>query len=91
MQPEQQHPLPSYLDYKTNSSIKSYQTSYFPSHCTEGPDSSSHSFEVSVGTGMDSLGGPCDRRNSDLDPETSSTDLDQFCDGPLKPKTAYRY
>ncbi|XP_070763030.1 receptor-type tyrosine-protein phosphatase beta-like [Enoplosus armatus] len=89
MQPEQQHPLPSYLDYKSNSSIKSYQTSYFPSHCTEGPDSSSHSFEMSVGTGMDSLGGSCDHRDSDLGPETSR-DLNLFCDGPLKPKTAYR-
>ncbi|XP_038562970.1 receptor-type tyrosine-protein phosphatase beta-like isoform X3 [Micropterus salmoides] len=89
VQPEQQHPLPSYLDYKSNSSVKSYQTSYFPSHCAEGPDSSSHSFELSVGTGMDSLGGSCDRRDSDLDPETNR-DLNQFCDGPLKPKTAYR-
>ncbi|XP_041794073.1 receptor-type tyrosine-protein phosphatase beta-like isoform X2 [Chelmon rostratus] len=90
VQPEQRDPLPSYADYKSNSSIKSYQTSYFPSHCTEGPDSSSHSFEMSVGTGMDSLGGSCDRRDSDLDPETSGRDLNLFCDGPLKPKTAYR-
>ncbi len=90
VQPEPQDPLPSYMDYKSNSSIKSYQTSYFPSHCTEGPDSSSHSFEMSVGTGMDSLGGPCDQRNSDQDPETSR-DMNLFCDGPLKPKTAYRY
>ncbi|XP_044048547.1 receptor-type tyrosine-protein phosphatase beta-like [Siniperca chuatsi] len=87
--PEQQHPLPSYLDYRSNSSIKSYQTSYFPSHCTEGPDSSSHSFEMNVGTGMDSLGGSCDHRDSGRDPETSR-DLNLFCDGPLKPKTAYR-
>uniref|UniRef100_A0A7N6AIZ4 protein-tyrosine-phosphatase n=1 Tax=Anabas testudineus TaxID=64144 RepID=A0A7N6AIZ4_ANATE len=78
VQPDQQHPLPSYLDYKSNSSIKSYQTSYFHSHCGLGPDSSSTSFEISVGTGMDLLGGPCDRN------------LDQFCDGPLKSKTAYR-
>uniref|UniRef100_A0A7N8WT85 protein-tyrosine-phosphatase n=1 Tax=Mastacembelus armatus TaxID=205130 RepID=A0A7N8WT85_9TELE len=75
--PDQQHPLPSYLDYKSNSSIKSYQTRYFPSHCTQGPDSGFHSFEINVGTGMDSLG------------ETSRY-LNQFCDGPLKPKTAYR-
>ncbi|XP_044211802.1 receptor-type tyrosine-protein phosphatase beta-like isoform X1 [Thunnus albacares] len=80
--PEQQHPLPSYLDYKSNSSIKSYQTSFFPSRCT---DSSSHSFDISVGTGMDLLGGSCD--NKDLDPEGNRN---QFCDGPLKPKTAYR-
>lgn len=85
MQPKQQHPLPSYLDYKSNSSVTSYQTSYFPSDCNQGPDSS-HSFEVSVGTGMELLGGTCDRR----DPETSR-DLNLFCDGPLKPKTAYRY
>uniref|UniRef100_A0A8D3BDD9 protein-tyrosine-phosphatase n=1 Tax=Scophthalmus maximus TaxID=52904 RepID=A0A8D3BDD9_SCOMX len=84
VQPKQQHPLPSYLDYKSNSSVTSYQTSYFPSDCNQGPDSS-HSFEVSVGTGMELLGGTCDRR----DPETSR-DLNLFCDGPLKPKTAYR-
>ncbi|KAM7415227.1 hypothetical protein PAMA_019850 [Pampus argenteus] len=78
LQPPQKNPLPSYLDYKSNSSVKSYQTSFFPSRCT---DSSSHSFDISVGTGMDSLGGSCDH------PESSR---DQFCDGPLKPKTAYR-
>ncbi|XP_040894959.1 receptor-type tyrosine-protein phosphatase beta-like isoform X5 [Toxotes jaculatrix] len=86
IQPRQQHPLPSYLDYRSNSSIKSYQTSYFHSYCNQGPDSS-HSFEISVGTGMESLGGTCDHRHTD--PETSR-DLNRFCDGPLKPKTAYR-
>uniref|UniRef100_A0A8C7PSI8 protein-tyrosine-phosphatase n=1 Tax=Oncorhynchus mykiss TaxID=8022 RepID=A0A8C7PSI8_ONCMY len=56
-------------------SIKAYQTSYFPSRCTEGPgDSGTQSFEISLGTGMDTLGG----------------DHNPFCDGPLKPKTAYR-
>ncbi|XP_029289713.1 receptor-type tyrosine-protein phosphatase beta [Cottoperca gobio] len=85
--PEQQHPLPSYLQYKSNSSIKSYQTSFFPSKCS---DSSSHSFELSVGTGMDSLGGSCHCRDPELEPADSNTGLDQFCDGPLKPKTAYR-
>lgn len=90
MQPDQQHPLPSYLDYKSNSSIKSYQTSYFHSHCGLGPDSSSTSFEISVGTGMDLLGGPCEHRDRDLVPD-NSRNLDQFCDGPLKSKTAYRY
>lgn len=89
MQPEQKHPLPSYLDYKSNNSIRSYQTSYFPSHCSQGPDSSSTSFDISVGTGMDSLGGPCEHRDRDLAPE-SNRELNQFCDGPLKPKTAYR-
>ncbi|XP_039990021.1 receptor-type tyrosine-protein phosphatase beta-like isoform X2 [Xiphias gladius] len=84
VQPKQQHPLPSYLDYKSNSSIKSYQTSYFPSQCTQGPESS-NSFEISVGTGMEFLGGTCDH----TDPEISR-DLNQFCDGPLNPKTAYR-
>lgn len=89
VQPEPKDPLPSYLDYKSNSSIRSYQTSYFPSHCTGGPDSSAHGFKIDVGTGMDSLGGPCDRRDSGRYPETSK-DLNLFCDGPLKPKTAYR-
>uniref|UniRef100_A0A674CNT2 protein-tyrosine-phosphatase n=1 Tax=Salmo trutta TaxID=8032 RepID=A0A674CNT2_SALTR len=61
LQPEQHHPLPSYLDYKSNSSIKAYQTSYFPSRCTEGPGGSgTQSFEISLGTGMDTLGGGCD-------------------------------
>ncbi|XP_069384935.1 receptor-type tyrosine-protein phosphatase beta [Paralichthys olivaceus] len=79
VKPQQQHPLPSYLDYRSNSSIKSYQTSYFPSHCTQGPDGH-HSLQISLGMGMDSLGGACD-------PER---DLIHFCDGPLKPQTSYR-
>uniref|UniRef100_A0AAQ5ZFT0 protein-tyrosine-phosphatase n=1 Tax=Amphiprion ocellaris TaxID=80972 RepID=A0AAQ5ZFT0_AMPOC len=82
LQPDQHHPLPSYLDYRSNSSIRTYQTSYFPSRCT---DSGANSFDISLGTGMDSLGGPCDQ----LDPE-SSTDPTPFCDGPLKPRTSYR-
>ncbi|TMS01081.1 Receptor-type tyrosine-protein phosphatase beta, partial [Larimichthys crocea] len=90
VQPEQQDPLPSYLDYKSNSSINTYQTGYFPSECIGGLDSSSHSFEINVGTGMESLGGSCDHRDSDLDSETSSRDQNLFCDGPLIPKTAYR-
>ncbi|XP_063333518.1 receptor-type tyrosine-protein phosphatase beta-like isoform X1 [Pelmatolapia mariae] len=89
MQLEQKHPLPSYLDYSSNSSVRSYQTSYFPSRCTESPDSTTQSFNISLGTGMDLLGGTCDARGSDQDPE-SSGDLNHFCDGPLKPKTAYR-
>lgn len=84
-QPEQRDPLPSYLDYKSNSSVKSYQTSYFPSQCAEGPDSSSHTFQLSVGTGADTLGGLCESGASD--PESRNL----FCDGPLKPNTAYRY
>lgn len=90
MQLEQQHPLPSYLDYTSNSSIRSYQTSYFPSWCTESPDSTTHSFNISLGSGMDLLGGACDSRSSYRDPE-SRGNLYHFCDGPLKPKTAYRY
>ncbi|XP_029008877.3 receptor-type tyrosine-protein phosphatase beta-like isoform X2 [Betta splendens] len=78
VQPDQKHPLPSYLHYKFNSSIKSYQTSYFPSNC------SSTNFEVRLGTGMESLGGPCDHE------PRGSGELNHFCDGPLKPKTAYR-
>uniref|UniRef100_A0A8C8M3B8 protein-tyrosine-phosphatase n=1 Tax=Oncorhynchus tshawytscha TaxID=74940 RepID=A0A8C8M3B8_ONCTS len=60
IQPEQHHPLPSYLDYKLNTSVKAYQTSYFPSRCTEGSDSETQSFAISLGTGMDTLGGACD-------------------------------
>ncbi|CAI5668435.1 unnamed protein product [Oreochromis niloticus] len=89
MQLEQKHPLPSYLDYSSNSSIRSYQTSYFPSRCTESPDSTTQSFNISLGTGMDLLGGTCNARGSNQDPE-SSGDPNHFCDGPLKPKTAYR-
>ncbi|CAJ1055778.1 receptor-type tyrosine-protein phosphatase beta-like [Xyrichtys novacula] len=85
--PLQQHPLPSYLDYKSNSSIRSYQTGFFPSRCTEGPDGGSSGFQMSLGTGMDLLGGSCDSKV--LDPEISRG-LNLFCDGPLKPKTAYR-
>lgn len=86
-QPEQRDPLPSYLDYQTNTSVKSYQTSYFPSQCAEGPDSSSRTFELGVGTGADTLGGSCGSGRSD--PEGRTPKL--FCDGPLKPNTAYRY
>ncbi|CAB1414937.1 unnamed protein product [Pleuronectes platessa] len=81
VQPQQQHPLPSYLDYRSNSSIKSYQTSYFPSHCTQGPKEH-HKLQISLGMGMDSLGGTCE-------PE-ASRNLTHFCDGPLKPQTSYR-
>nr|XP_015208256.1 PREDICTED: receptor-type tyrosine-protein phosphatase beta [Lepisosteus oculatus] len=77
-QPELQHPLPSYMDYKFNSSIKAYQTNYFPSRCAENPDNSVQSFEINLGTGMESLGGKCEPFQT------------RFCDGPLKSKTAYR-
>ncbi|KAJ3596703.1 hypothetical protein NHX12_003107 [Muraenolepis orangiensis] len=90
VQPDQQHPLPSYLDYQSNSSVKSYQTAYFPSHCAEAPETAPQSFHISLGTGMDRLGGDCspqDGEPRDPDPEKQSG---HFCDGPLKPKTAYR-
>ncbi|XP_029379627.1 receptor-type tyrosine-protein phosphatase beta [Echeneis naucrates] len=86
VRPKQEHPLPSYLEYRSNSSIKSYQTRYFPSHCPQGPDSS-HSVQINVGTGMELLGGTCDHKDANAE---TSRDLKQFCDGPLKPKTAYR-
>ncbi|CAN9498666.1 unnamed protein product [Ophioblennius macclurei] len=90
-QPDQHHPLPSYQDYSSNRSIRSYQTSYFASRCSESPDSS---FSIHLGTGMDSLGGSCDSQDhrgpqdQDLQPETSR--VRNYCDGPLKPKTTYR-
>ncbi|XP_013882224.1 receptor-type tyrosine-protein phosphatase beta [Austrofundulus limnaeus] len=88
MHPDQQHPLPSYPDYRSNSSIKSYQTSYFASRCSDGPDSGTYIYNISLGTGMDLLGGPCDHRDQNH-PE-SGKELNNFCDGPLKSKTSYR-
>nr|XP_048274574.1 receptor-type tyrosine-protein phosphatase beta isoform X1 [Myodes glareolus] len=78
LKPEQQHPLPSYLEYRHNASIRVYQTNYFASKCAESPDSSSKSFTIKLGAEMDSLGGKCDPSQQ------------KFCDGPLKPHTAYR-
>lgn len=78
LKPEQQHPLPSYLEYRHNASIRVYQTNYFASKCAESPDSSSKSFNIKLGAEMDSLGGKCDPSQQ------------KFCDGPLKPHTAYR-
>lgn len=78
LKPEQQHPLPSYLEYRHNASIRVYQTNYFASKCTESPDSNSKSFNIKLGTEMDSLGGKCDPNQQ------------KFCDGPLKPHTSYR-
>lgn len=82
VQPEQQEPLPSYLDYRSNTSVKSYQTGYFPSLCAESPDAS---FRLSLGTGMETLGGSCEDR------QLAHNDIKVYCDGPLKPSTAYRY
>ncbi|XP_015338496.1 receptor-type tyrosine-protein phosphatase beta isoform X2 [Marmota marmota marmota] len=78
MKPEQQHPLPSYLEYRHNASIRVYQTNYFASKCAESPDSNSKSFNIKLGAEMDSLGGKCDPTQQ------------KFCDGPLKPHTSYR-
>lgn len=82
LQPEQRDPLPSYLDYRSNTSVKSYQTGYFPSLCAESPDSS---FQLSLGSGMETLGGSCEGRQS------ARHGMKVYCDGPLKPSTAYRY
>ncbi|XP_029453044.1 receptor-type tyrosine-protein phosphatase beta isoform X2 [Rhinatrema bivittatum] len=78
LKPEQQHPLPSYSEYKHNNSVKMYQTNYFSSKCTETPDSDAQSFKLNLGSEMESLGGKCEPNQH------------TFCDGPLKPRTAYR-
>uniref|UniRef100_A0A2K5R1F1 Receptor-type tyrosine-protein phosphatase beta n=1 Tax=Cebus imitator TaxID=2715852 RepID=A0A2K5R1F1_CEBIM len=78
LKPEQQHPLPSYLEYRQNASIRVYQTNYFASKCAENPDSNFKSFNINLGAEMESLGGKCDPTQQ------------KFCDGPLKPHTAYR-
>ncbi|XP_051544635.1 LOW QUALITY PROTEIN: receptor-type tyrosine-protein phosphatase beta-like [Myxocyprinus asiaticus] len=82
--PEQRHPLPSYLDYRQNGSIKAYQTGYFHSLCAEGSDSMIRVFEINLGAGMKHLGGPCK-----WDPESIQHGR-SLCDGPLKPRTSYR-
>lgn len=78
LKPEQQHPLPSYMEYRHNASIRVYQTNYFASKCAESLDSNSKSFNIKLGAEMESLGGKCDPNEQ------------KFCDGPLKPRTAYR-
>lgn len=83
--PEQRHPLPSYLDYRQNRSIKAYQTGYFHSLCAEGSDSKIRVFEINLGGGMKRLGGACK-----WDPESIQHGT-HFCDGPLRPRTSYRY
>uniref|UniRef100_A0A9J8AXI2 protein-tyrosine-phosphatase n=1 Tax=Cyprinus carpio carpio TaxID=630221 RepID=A0A9J8AXI2_CYPCA len=82
--PEQRHPLPSYLDYIQNRSIKAYQTGYFNSLCAEGSDSKIRVFEINLGEGMKRLGGACK-----WDPESIQHGT-HFCDGPLRPRTSYR-
>uniref|UniRef100_A0A673N6K6 protein-tyrosine-phosphatase n=1 Tax=Sinocyclocheilus rhinocerous TaxID=307959 RepID=A0A673N6K6_9TELE len=82
--PEQRHPLPSYLDYRQNHSIKAYQTGYFHSLCAERSDSKIRVFEINLGRGMKRLGGACK-----WDPESIQHGT-HFCDGPLRPRTSYR-
>ncbi|XP_075065625.1 receptor-type tyrosine-protein phosphatase beta isoform X2 [Mixophyes fleayi] len=78
LKPEPIHPLPTYTDYKRNSSIKAYQTNYFASRCAETPDYSSQTFKIKLGGEMENLGGKCELNQN------------KFCDGPLKPRTSYR-
>uniref|UniRef100_A0A8C6VR71 protein-tyrosine-phosphatase n=1 Tax=Naja naja TaxID=35670 RepID=A0A8C6VR71_NAJNA len=78
MKPEEFHPLPSYLEYKHNNSIHIYQTDYFASKCSESPESISKSFDIKLGAEMENLGGKC------------VANQQKYCDGPLKPRTAYR-
>ncbi|GAA6227007.1 receptor-type tyrosine-protein phosphatase beta-like [Lates japonicus] len=89
LQPEQRHPLPSYRDYISNSSVRAYQTGYFPSRCPQDTETSTGQVvEVNLGAGGDRLGGTCDHfHDDDLYLSDSYGD---FCDGPLKPKTSYR-
>ncbi|XP_062989960.1 receptor-type tyrosine-protein phosphatase beta isoform X2 [Elgaria multicarinata webbii] len=78
LKPEQHHPLPSYLEYKHNHSIQIYQTDYFASKCTESTDSFSKDFDIQLGEEMENLGGKCEPNQQ------------KYCDGPLRPSTAYR-
>uniref|UniRef100_H3C9X6 protein-tyrosine-phosphatase n=1 Tax=Tetraodon nigroviridis TaxID=99883 RepID=H3C9X6_TETNG len=89
LQPEQRHPLPSYQDYSRNSSLRAYQTAYFPSCCAQDSDApAGQVVEVNLGAGSDRLGGACDHhRDDDL---YLSDSYGPFCDGPLKAKTSYR-
>ncbi|KAG7329450.1 hypothetical protein KOW79_007624 [Hemibagrus wyckioides] len=88
VQPEQRYPLPSYRDYINNTSVKVYQTGYFPSSCDNVLGDSTHTFNITLGSGMDTLGGKCEHTPI----HTLSTDTEHgvYCDGPLKPNTAYR-
>ncbi|XP_008399067.1 receptor-type tyrosine-protein phosphatase beta isoform X2 [Poecilia reticulata] len=87
LQPEQRHPLPSYRDYISNSSVRAYQTAYFPSRCPQDTESAGGQVvEVNLGAGGERLGGACDHYHDD----DLYRGYDGFCDGPLKPKTSYR-
>ncbi|XP_068132782.1 receptor-type tyrosine-protein phosphatase beta-like isoform X2 [Hyperolius riggenbachi] len=78
LKPEPTHPLPTYVDYKSNSSIKMYQTNYFSSKCAETPDYISQPVRITLGDEMEVLGGKCEENSV------------KYCDGPLKPRTSYR-
>ncbi|CAJ1054300.1 receptor-type tyrosine-protein phosphatase beta-like [Xyrichtys novacula] len=89
LQPEQRHPLPSYRDYISNSSVRAYQSAYFPSRCPQDSEASpGQVIEVNLGAGGDRLGGTCDHYHDD--DLYLSDSYGGFCDGPLKPKTSYR-
>uniref|UniRef100_A0A3Q3VX91 protein-tyrosine-phosphatase n=1 Tax=Mola mola TaxID=94237 RepID=A0A3Q3VX91_MOLML len=89
LQPEQRHPLPSYRDYISNSSVRAYQTAYFPSRCPQDAETpAGQVVEVNLGAGSDRLGGTCDHYNDDN--VYMSDSYGGFCDGPLKAKTSYR-
>uniref|UniRef100_A0A3Q0RGW8 protein-tyrosine-phosphatase n=1 Tax=Amphilophus citrinellus TaxID=61819 RepID=A0A3Q0RGW8_AMPCI len=89
LQPEQRHPLPSYRDYISNSSVRAYQTAYFSSRCPQDTESSAGQVvEVNLGAGGDRLGGSCDHYHDDA--LYMSDSYGGFCDGPLKAKTSYR-
>lgn len=89
LQPEQRHPLPSYRDYISNSSVRAYQTAYFSSRCPQDADAAAGQVvEVNLGAGGDRLGGACDRYHDD--DLYLSDSYGGFCDGPLKAKTSYR-
>ncbi|KAM8862011.1 receptor-type tyrosine-protein phosphatase beta isoform 2-T2 [Synchiropus picturatus] len=81
-QPDQTHPLPSYHEYRSNTSVTYYQTGFFSSGCS---GLESKTFHINLGTGTDYLGGTCDRYDQDR-----QSSMEQFCDGPLKAKTPYR-
>ncbi|XP_047245590.1 receptor-type tyrosine-protein phosphatase beta isoform X2 [Girardinichthys multiradiatus] len=89
LQPEQRHPLPTYRDYINNSSVRAYQTAYFPSRCPQDADiSTGQVVEVNLGAGGERLGGACDHYHDDE--LYLGNGYDSFCDGPLKPKMSYR-
>lgn len=89
LQPEQLHPMPSYRDYINNSSVRAYQTAYFPSRCPQDSEASAAQVvEVNLGAGGDRLGGNCDLYHDD--DFILSDSYGGFCDGPLRAKTSYR-